>query len=80
MFSLALQDLHLHTTSVFSENMTNKVRLSYFDFCLYFLLQRLMSVRVKTVVMTMPRVQILLVLIIAHVMMDLKAMVQTAKV
>ena len=36
--------------------------------------------RVKTVVMTMPRVQILLVLTIAHVMMDLKAMVHTAKV
>ncbi len=34
----------------------------------------------KTVVMTMPRVQILLVLTIAHVTMDLKAMVQTAKV
>ncbi len=36
--------------------------------------------RVKTVVMTMPRVQILLVLTIAHVITDLKAMVHTAKV
>ena len=49
-------------------------------FCLCFLLQRITSVVVKTVVMTMPRVKIPLALTTALAMMDSKATVHTAKV